>query len=234
MAEVKYGELASWDDADVSGPNDFMNLEQGDNKVRVVTNPYQFVVHWTKDSTGKPRKIHCAINNCPLCKQGVDSQTRWYIGVLDYKSGRPKILEISSQIFRGIRGYINNPDWNETIKKPWGQILAYDINITRGPKGSQPLYQVMPSPKMKDITDEETDLVEGFLKRVDITKFTQPPTAEEVEEKMGVISSSEATPAGQQYAVGNKTVTNTPAGVKPTVGDDEFEFGDEELEEDEE
>lgn len=234
MSEVKYGELASWDDGDVSGPSDFMNLEQGDNKVRIVTNPYQFVVHWVKDESGKNRKIRCAINDCPLCRQGVDAQTRWYIGVLDYKSGRPKILEIGSQIFRGIRGYVNNPDWNETIKKPWGQILAYDVNITRGPKGTQPLYQVMPSPKMKDITEGETALTEGFLKRVDITKFTQPPTPAEVEEKLGVSSDSGATPAGQQYAVGTQTVTNTEAGVKPAIGDDEFEFGDEGLEGDDE
>jgi hypothetical protein len=230
MAEVKYGELSSWDDGDVSGPSDFMNLVEGNNKVRIVTNPYQFVVHWVKDATGQNRKIRCAINNCPLCRQGVDAQTRWFIGVLDYKSGRPKILEIGSQIFRGIRGYVNDPDWNQTIKKSWGQILSYDINICRGQKGTNPLYQVKPSPQMKDITEEETCLVEGFMAKIDITKFTQPPTPEEVAEKMGVGGASASTPAGQKYAVGTKTVTNTGSGVKPVIGDDEFEFGDEELE----
>jgi hypothetical protein len=229
MAEVKYGELASWDDGDVSGPSDFMNLVEGDNRVRIVTNPYQFVVHWVKDTSGQNRKIRCSVDNCPLCKQGVQSQTRWYLGVLDYKSGAPKILEIGSQIFRGIRGYVNDPDWSETIKKPWGQILAYDINISRGPKGTQPLYQVKPSPKMKDISEEETSLVEGFMNRVDISKFTQPPKPEEVAEKMG-ISLDKASSAGQQYAVGTKKVTKTKAGVKPAMDDDEFEFGDEELE----
>jgi len=233
MSEVKYGELSDWNEGDVSGPSDFMNLIEGDNKVRIVTNPYQFVVHWARDASGQNRKIRCAIKNCPLCRQGADSQTRWYLGVLDYKSGRPKILEIGSQIFRGIRAYVNDPDWNETFKKPWGNILAYDVNITRGPKGTQPLYQVKPSPKMKDITEEETSLVEGFLNKIDISKFTQPSTPEEVAEKMGMYSSDTATPAGQKYAVGTKTAKNTEAGVKPTVGDDEFEFGDEELEDDE-
>lgn len=228
MAEVKYGELTSWDDGDVSGPSDFMKLVQGDNKVRIVTNPYQFVVHWPKDASEQTRKIHCSINNCPLCRQQVPAQTRWYIGVFDYQSNKPMILEIGSQIFKGIRGYVKDPEWSDTIKKPWGEILAYDINITRGPKGTQPLYQVKPSPKMKDITPEQTEMVEAFLNKVDISKFTKPSKPEEIEEKLGISAKGSATPAGQKYAVGGKTVSNDP----PEIGDDEFDFGDEELEED--
>ena len=108
--------------------------------------------------------------------------------------------------------------------------MAYDINVKRGPKGTQPLYTVMGSPKMKDITKEEVALVEGFLERVDISKFTQPSTPEEVAEKMGASPGGNgATPAGQQYAVGTQTVTNTEAGVKPAIEDDTFDFGDEDL-----
>ena len=221
MAEIKYGELASWNDADVSGPSDFMNLSEGPNKVRIFTKPYQFVVHWVRDTTGKNRKIRCAFNDCPLCKQGIPSQVRWFVGALDYKSGRPKILEIGVSIFRDIRGYVNNPDWDDKIEKSWGEIMAYDVTITRGPKGSPPasLYQVMPSPKMKDITGEETELVEEFLNRVDIVKFTQPSTPEEIEEKVGsrVVASQ---PANTQTSEVSKPK------AKP-VSDSEFEFGDE-------
>jgi hypothetical protein len=230
MAEVKYGQLASWDDGDVSGPNDFMNLVEGNNNVRVVTNPYQFVVHWTKDASGSNRKIRCAIDNCPLCRSGVKSQTRWYIGVIDRVSGQAKILEIGSQIYKGIKDYVSSDDWGEMVKHSWGEIMAYDINVKRGPKGTQPLYTVMGSPKMKDITAEEVTLVEAFLERVDISKFTQPSTPEEVAEKMGASPGGNgATPAGQQYAVGTQTVTNTEAGVKPAIEDDTFDFGDEDL-----
>lgn len=222
MSEVKYGELSDWNQADVSGSNDFMRLNEGDNKVRIVTNPYQFVVHWVKDQSGQNRKIRCAIKNCPLCRQGAETQTRWFIGVLDYKSGLPKILEIGSQIFKGIRGYINNPEWDERYEKPWGTILAYDINIQRGPKGTQPLYQVQPSPKMKDLNDEETGLVEGFLKKIDISKFTKPSTPEEVSEKMGLPSEAPET---------SKPSKGKKPGVSPTLSDDEFDFDDKELEE---
>src|SRR5574342_642071 len=103
MSQIKYGELSSWDEAEVSTPNDFLNLKEGDNVVRVFTNPYQFVVAWVKDSSGASRKIRSALNNCPLVKMGHKLQTRWYVGVLDRASGQPKILEVSTQIFTAIK-----------------------------------------------------------------------------------------------------------------------------------
>jgi hypothetical protein len=70
---------------------------------------------------------------------------------------------------------------------------------------------------MKDITDDETTLLEAFFSKVDIAKFTQPSTPEEVAEKMGVsVVSSE------------KPVKGKESDIKPTVKETEFDFGDEE------
>jgi len=214
MPEVKYGELPDWESGDVSSPNDFMNLAEGNNKVRVITNPYQFLVHWVKDVTGVNRKIKCAINGCPLCKKGVKTQYRWYIGVIDRVSGQPKILEISSQIYKGIKDHVSDPDW--------GDVRKYDINVKRGPKGSQPLYTVLGSPKKSGLSADEKELVSNFLERIDISKFTQPPTPEEVAEKLGAASDEPA-----KMSVGTQTIEATAAGVKPTIDDEEFNFGDE-------
>ncbi len=43
------GKLDSWGDADLGG-NDFMDLTEGENPVRVLTSPYQFYVHWCQES----------------------------------------------------------------------------------------------------------------------------------------------------------------------------------------
>jgi hypothetical protein len=223
MAELKYGELASWDDADVAGSNYFMDLVEGDNQVRVLTKPYQFVVHWTKDQSGKSRKIRCAINNCPLCRQGIDTQTRWYIGVLDRKSAGPKILEISTQIFKGIRDYIKNPEWDERYTKSWGEIMAYDINVQRGPKGAQPLYTVMPSPKMRDLTEKETAEVEDFLDKVDINRYTSPSTPEEVAEKLGMSLEDFPKPTSSR----TQSVSGGKDAINSVSDDDNYDFGDE-------
>jgi len=222
MAEVKYGQLDSWDEGEVSTPNDFMRLLEGDNQVRILTTPYQFVVHWVQDSSGANRKIRCARKNCPLCKKLVKAQYRWFVGVLDRKSGLPKILEISQQIYNGIKKYVNNPEWAEFYDHAWGKTMAYDVTVQRGPKGTNPLYTVLPSPRKRDLNDEENALVVNFFERVDINKFCQPATPEEVAEKMGAIDDSPA----PSYAIGNKIVTK--GGDKTVVKDEDFDFGDNE------
>lgn len=216
MSKVKFGELSSWEDGETgSGTNDFMNLKEGDNIVRIFTNPYQFFVAWVRDSSGANRKIRSAIDNCPLVKAGHQIRPRWYVGVLDRSSGLPKILEIPSTVFGAIKNYVNDSDY--------GDVKQYDLKIKRGPKGTPPaqLYTVMPKPK-KPLTDEEKALIASFKERVDIAKFTKPPTAAEVAEKLGVVLGEDDTP---KVAVGRQTVAAQSV-AKPDIADDEFEFGD--------
>lgn len=216
MAEIKYGQLESWDDGEVSLPNDFLRLIEGNNQVRVLTNPFQFVVHWVKDSSNVNRKIRCSIKGCPLCRKMEKPQYRWLIGVLDRKSGLPKILEISQQIYKGIKTYVSDPEWSEFYDHSWGKVIAFDFNIKRGPAKTNPLYEVVPSPKRRDLTDEEVSLVEAFFERVKIEKFTMPSTPEEVAEKMGAEMSA---PVAQ-------TRTASKEAGKPKVKDEDFDFGD--------
>jgi hypothetical protein len=101
----------------------------------------------------------------------------------------------------------------------------YDITIKRGPKGSNPLYGVLGTPNKRNLNTEEKQAVKAFLERVDIKKFTQPLTPEEVREKIGTVDEP------PRVAVGHNTVEvgtkDSPAGVVPP-DDSEFDFGDDE------
>jgi len=219
MSEIKYGELGNWNDGNVSGgSNDFMNLVEGQNQVRLFTNPYQYAVHWAKDTTGANRKIKCALEGCPLCKSGVKLQYRWFVGVIDRSDGKAKILEISSQVYQGIKLCSNIPQY--------GDPRGYDIIINRGPKGSQPLYSVMPTPPTP-FADEEKVKIRDFKENTQLAKLTQPYSVEEVIEKMGGV------PAQPQMTVGHQNIStvSTDAPVsKPVIDDDEFNFEDDDLE----
>jgi len=217
MADKKYGQVG-WDEGNVSSGTDFMNLEQGNNLVRVFTNPYQFIVHWVKDSSGATKKVKCAVEDCPLCKKGIKAQYRWFLGVIDRKTDTPKLLEISSQVYMGIKAHVSEPSW--------GDVKMYDINIKRGPKGAQPLYTVMGIPEKRPLNEVEKALVSEFMERVEISKFTQPSTPEEIAEKVGI---SAIANAPVQYAVGTQTVTNDGGTVRPTVSEDDFNFADDDL-----
>lgn len=177
------GKLDSWEDADLGG-NDFMNLEEGSNPVRVFSKPYQFYVVWTVDQANQKRKIKTPVDGCPLVERGDTPQTRWYIGVLNRTTGKPSILEVGPQIFRQIVGLSKN--------KKWGDPKGYDVDIIRHKKGSQPLYTVTPEPH-SDITAEEKAAIKEFMSRVDLVKMTEAPTPDEIREMVGLPSENNST-----------------------------------------
>lgn len=175
--EHKTGET-NWGDTKTSGGNDFINLVEGENRFRVSTKPYQFVVHWITDPSGAKKKLRCSTKNCPICQNmDVKAQYRWYIGVLARKGEKVSsgILEISSQIMTGIKGLVADEDW--------GDPSGYDIVVTRAAKGTNPLYTVTPKPHKK-LAKAEKALVASFLEDLDLSKMVVPPTSESLTEKL--------------------------------------------------
>lgn len=216
--EYKYGELQDWNDAEVKTGSDFMKLVEGDNVVRIITKPYQFTVAWITDPSGVPRKVRSALGkNCPLVKLGEKLQNRWYVGVIDRRDKKTKILELSSQITSAIKRLALDDDW--------GDPRNYDVNISRGAPNSQPLYTVFAKPK-KPLTDDENAAVAKFLENTDLKKMTAPPTPEEVAERLAAINGGQTGKGGvgNAYRIGGNTTGSKP-GVDPNL----FSFDDEQL-----
>lgn len=213
--EYKYGEIEDWNDVDVKTGSNYMKLEQGNNVVRVVTQPYVFTVCWIKDPQGVPRKVRSAlVAGCPLVKRGEKLQKRWYVGVINRRTGKAEILEISSQIISSLKDLASDPDW--------GNPKGYDVDIRRGAPGSQPLYRVIAKPA-KPLTDDEKVLAERFVKETDFLKMTKPPTPEEVAERLVAIEGGQAA-----QARGNSNGGNAGAG-KPGIDPNLFSFDTEQL-----
>lgn len=205
MSTKVVGKLDSWSDGD-TGRSDYMRLEEGSNKVRCLTSPYQFYIHWSQDATGQNRKVRCALKDCPLCQQGEKAQARWYVGVLNRRTGKPAILEIGPQIFKQI------VDLSKNAK--WGDPRGYDVDVKRNPKGTQPLYTIIPEPK-EALTSEEKTVVKSFIESTDFEKMVEVPSPESVRERLGMASKRPT----------NNTVEDAPADTVGTDSDD-FNFDD--------
>lgn len=211
--EYKYGEIEDWNDVDVKNGSAYMKLEQGNNVVRIITQPYVFTVCWIKDPQGVPRKVRSAlVPTCPLIKRGEKLQKRWFVGVINRRTGKAEILEISSQIISALKDLASDPDW--------GNPKGYDVDVKRGTPGSQPLYRVVAKPQ-KPLTDDEKALAERFIKETDFIKMTKPPTPEEVAERLAAIEGGQAQTRGN--AGGNA------GGGKPAIDPNLFSFDNEQL-----
>src|SRR5271169_2541043 len=104
----------------------FLRLDEGLNEMRLITQPFQYLVHkYKKDGdTGFGQKVQCSAihGSCPLCAMGDKAKPRWLLGVISRKTNTFKILDISFAVFSQIRKYAKNA-------QRFGDPTKYDINV---------------------------------------------------------------------------------------------------------
>lgn len=187
-----FGEV-NWND-DVFGGNDgkkntnskdlFLRLEEGSNEMRLVTQPFQYLVHKYKkeDDKGFGQKVSCSAihGSCPLCELGDKAKPRWLLGVISRKSGRYQILDISFAVFSQIRKYARNT-------QRWGDPTKYDIDIVVDKNGGATgYYAVQPIPKEPlSAADQQ---IKDNVDLDDLKRRVTPPTAETVQKRMDKIN----------------------------------------------
>ena len=174
-----FGEV-DWNSADSSSSkSDFMRLEEGENTVRIMGNPIQFYIHWCHGPDNSKRKFNSPVDDPSMVRRLEDSgfkrTARWFIKVLDRRDNEFKALEIGPQIYNGIKSLYNN--------QRWGKVTAYDITITKAPKGTQPLYSVTPNPKEALPSDLKSKF-QDFNDRVNLEKIIAPAASSEIAEYM--------------------------------------------------
>lgn len=188
------------------GKDLFLRLEEGKNLVRVMGNPIEFYVHWVDTPSGK-RKFVCPIESPALVSRLEDSgfkrQRKYLIKVLDRKTDTFKVAEVGWQIYSGIRVLVSDPDW--------GKVSGYDVNLSRAPKGSNPLYSVIPNPHKK-LDAKYKDMFAEFNAQLDIERLIKPADPKEVCEAMGWDSSP--------YVQGS----TQSSGSEDTAEDADFDF----------
>jgi hypothetical protein len=210
--EATYGEI-DWNSGDTAEnqKTEFMKIEQGKSLVRVMGNPHQFYVNWLELPGGKKTKINSPLSSPALLKRLEDAdfgkKPRWIVKVLDRSDDKFKLLEISSQIYKGIRELFNHPKW--------GPVTGYDVTITRASPGTQPLYTVTPDPKEPLDASLKQAFIE-FNDKVDISALTREADPKKVCELLGWNMESESkTSQGKSSAKQQ---------VAASSGDDEDEF----------
>lgn len=125
----------------------YMRLEQGENRLRVLGPAVVGNEFWTtEDGARKPvrRRIGEAIHDSEL---GVDQYGKpervkhfWAMPVWNTRAGQVQILEITQKtIMAAIEGLYRDPEW--------GDPAEYDIKINKSGSGMETEYRVTPVPK---------------------------------------------------------------------------------------
>lgn len=124
-------------------PSDYMKLEDGANKFRVMSPVVLGYEYW--NTQGKPVRLRefpeVIPADCRVEPKGGGKRLKhfWAFVVWNYSVSRQQILEITqSSIQSNIQALVENEDW--------GEPTGYDITITRKGKDLDTEYSVQPSP----------------------------------------------------------------------------------------
>ena len=182
--------LVNWDDVEFSNRNnvgdqkrdEFIKLQSGPNEVRLVTKPYQYIVHkWKEEGDrGYGNNVKCSMfhGSCPLCEIGNPPKQRWYVGLIDRKNQTYKILDMSPSIFQKVQAL--------SRKEIWGDPGTYDIDISVDKNsGANGYYSVMPCGK-SPLSDNDVEIKQS-VDHESLKRRCKPPTHDEVVRIMDAI-----------------------------------------------
>lgn len=188
---TQYG-LTDWSDVEIKTNqkknNDkdlYLKLKNGNNVIRIVTKPHEFLVHQYKAHENDPgfgQRVMSSIahGSDPLIELGFKPKRRWLVGVIDRESQSYKILDLSTTAFKGIQELAREEDW--------GDPSQYDINIkVDKDAGSQGYYTVLPKAK-KPLSPADIE-IKSSADLEDLKRRCTPPTPEEVASKVAFIQS---------------------------------------------
>lgn len=234
MSTAKYG-ATSWDDVEISVNRNankkdvFLSLENGANIVRILTKPYEFLVHQYKTNPKDPgfgQKVMSSIHHGsdPLVDRGMRPKRKWLVGVIDRKTSSYRILEIGPGIFKFLQNLVRDEDWGD----PSSVNNGYDVNIQKD-KDAAPndYYSVIAKPK-KPLSAADLELREQ-VDLEDLERRCKPPTPEQVLQRVMEIDakSPNGPPGAAEKVQADEPVTPRPrAAVSSDEGDFDFPSAD--------
>lgn len=187
MSNVKNGAVG-WGEPSLGGgksKNDFLRLNPGSNLIRLLTLPHQYHQHRYEPDGGKKYgyRINCSRSEtedkCPLCEMAPvnKAKRRWFVGVIDRKTGTYKTLDIGYSVFKDIQ---------TLAKGPWGNPEGYDVDISVDPNGGPSNYYfVSPMPPVP-LTAEDMRLREENPAK-NLAARVEAPSPQSVQERLDKI-----------------------------------------------
>lgn len=162
----------------------WMRLEEGSNELRLVTQPFQYLVHKYKKEgdPGFGQKVYCSSihKSCPLCDLGDKAKPRWLLGVISRKTGTYKILDVSFAVFSQIRKLAKNT-------QRWGDPTKYDIDIVVDKNGGATGYYSV-QPISKEPLSAADTVIKESADLDDLKRRVTPPTPDLVQKRLDKIN----------------------------------------------
>jgi hypothetical protein len=205
----------------------FLRLDEGSNEMRLITQPFQMLVHKVKKDPNNPKdfgqKVYCSgiHGSCPCCDMGDKAKPRWLIGVISRKTGTYKILDISFAVFSQIRKYAKN-------LQRWGDPTKYDIDVVVDKNGGATGYYSVQAISKEPLSAADQKIKDD-VDLDDLKRRVTPPTPDLVQKRLDKINGVDTATATAAPAAGAKKAAPAtkaaPKAAAVSMTDDE-DLGD--------
>ena len=212
-----------WDSVEIKSNNGpmksskdlYLRLEPGENRIRIVTKPFQYLMHKyvpnSPNYKGFGERVYSSLPNGsdPLKDLTGKGPTRkWLIGVIDRKTQSYKLLDMGPGIFKGVQELTRDSDW--------GNPSMYDISIKVDPKGGATGYYTVIPKNKKPLSPADLEIQqEADLE--DLARRTTPPTPEKMQERIDFINNKFGVVAGTPPVPTKAAVTATQKAAAPVA-----------------
>ena len=119
------------------GDSNYMTLENGENRIRILSHP---IIGWEDWKDSKPFRFRMNEKPDKPFVQGKSIKHFWAMVVWNY-------ADEAIQIFHPIQSTIQEPIRELSRSEDWGKPFDYDIKINRSGQDLNTKYSVMPLPK---------------------------------------------------------------------------------------
>ena len=183
-----YGQVG-WDDNNSKFDKEkFLKLEEGMTTVRMLMEkPYKYLYHKVKfpnDKNNYGRNVRCATDNCPLCAEKDQQQSKYIVAVCVKKAGQPgqfKYLEFGPGLYNNIN----------TLRKNipgCADVMEYDLNIIKNSNGGPAnFYTAVPGQKSA-LSADEIEMIDSKIDSEWLENYVKPISPTDVNKTIERIS----------------------------------------------
>lgn len=198
FGEISWNDDFGGDKKMVNSKDLFLRLDEGSNEMRIITQPFQYLVHRYKKEgdPGYGQKVYCSSihGSCPVCELGDKAKPRWLLGVISRKTGTYKILDVSYAVFQDIRKLARNA-------QRWGDPTKYDIDIIVDKNGGATGYYSV-QPISKEPLSAADQQIKDNVDLDDLKRRVTPPNAEMVQKRLDKLNGIDGSAPGAKKPQG--------------------------------
>lgn len=143
----KYKDYQPQEKQQLSG---YVKLEQGNNKIRIVSEPFDFCNHY---DDGMKKVFLCVgkKHNCPYCLKGIKPRPQYAVWAIDRADGEVKMFQYGTQIHNQLVELAKSEEYGFDDEMP------YDITIVKKGEKLDTEYKVIPARANTELTQAEVN-----------------------------------------------------------------------------